>query len=395
VSLLRGWRHHSGVRYLVVTGGVLALLGGLGGLKFAQIKSLIAFGHAAAAAGPPPEVVGTREAKQENWEDRLFAVGTISPARGVTVSNDAAGVVSAIKFQSGQTVRRGQILVELDNRVERAELGSLRAQASLARVSAGRARALFKESAVPKAQLDSAESGLQSASANAAALQAQIDRKIVRAPFDGRLGIRLVNLGQYLNPGTAITDLQSSDADFIDFTLPQGQLAQLAVGMAVRINEGLPGAHAEAAIAAIDPTLDPVTRSGRIRAAVKKMDGVISPGMFVNVSVILPAKRRVTMIGATSLVHASFGDSVFVIEDRKDEKGGVVAGRDGQPAKMARQQFVKTGEARGDFVEIVEGVKQGQEIVAQGAFKLRNGAPVVINNSVRVEPGLAPRPENR
>ena len=375
--------------------GVLALLGGLGGVKFAQIKSLIAYGHAAVAAGPPPEVVGTKQAKQETWENRLFSVGTISPARGVSVSNDAPGVVSAIKFESGQKVRHGQVLAELDSRVERAQLSSLQAQLSLARISAGRARALFKENAVPKAQLDSAESMLESINGNALALQAQIDRKTVRAPFDGRLGIRLINLGQYLNPGTAITDLQSSGADFVDFTLPQQQLKQIAVGMAVRINEGLPGPQAEAAIAAIDPTLDPVTRSGRVRAAVRKMEGMVSPGMFVNVSVVLPDKRSVTLVAATSLIHASFGDSLFAVEEKTDDKGAVVAGLDGKPALLARQQFVKTGEARGDFVEIIEGVKQGQEIVAQGAFKLRNGAPVRINNSVKVEPQLAPHPENR
>jgi membrane fusion protein (multidrug efflux system) len=383
------------MRYLVVIVGVVSLLGGLGGLKAAQIKSLLAYGRAAAAMGPPPEVVGTMEAKEQTWENRLFSVGTIAPARGVTVSNDAPGVVTAIKFQSGQTVRRGQILVELDSRVERAELASLQAQAGLARVSAGRTRALFKDDAVPKAQLDNAESALQSASANAAALQAQIDRKIVRAPFDGRLGIRLVNLGQYLNPGTAITSLQSSDQNYVDFALPQQQLKQIAVGTVVRINEGLPGPRAEAAIAAIDPTLDPVTRSGRVRAAVRKMDGVLSPGMFVNVSVVLPDRREVTLVGATSLIHASFGDSVFAVEERKDDQGALLTGPDGKPAKVVRQQFVKTGEARGDFVEILEGVKLGQEIVAQGAFKLRNGAPVMVNNSVKVELQLAPRPENR
>jgi len=375
--------------------GVLALLGGLGGVKVAQIESLIAYGHAAVAAGPPPEVVGTTKAMQETWENRLFSVGTIAPARGVTVSNDAAGVVSTIKFQSGQTVRHGEVLVELDSRVERAQLVSLRAQLTLARVSAERARALFKDNAVPKAQLDSAESAMQSATANAAALQAQIDRKTVRAPFDGRLGIRLINLGQYLNPGTGITDLQSTDANFVDFTLPQQQLKQIAVGMVVRINEGLPGPRAEATVAAIDPTLDPMTRSGRVRAAVRKMDGLVSPGMFVNVSVVLPEKRNVTLVAATSLIHASFGDSVFAVEERTDDKGALLAGPDGKPALLARQQFVKTGEARGDFVEIVEGVRQGQEIVAQGAFKLRNGAPVRINNSVKVEPQLVPRLENR
>jgi membrane fusion protein (multidrug efflux system) len=383
------------VRYFVVIAGVLALLGGLGGVKVAQIKSLIAYGHAASAAGPPPEVVGTSKAKQETWENRLFSVGTIAPARGVTVSNDAAGVVSAIKFQSGQMVRHGQVMVELDSRVERAQLASLQAQLSLARVSAERARALFKDSAVPKAQFDSAESALQSATANATALQAQIDRKVVRAPFDGRLGIRLVNLGQYLNPGTAITDLQSTEANYVDFTLPQQELKQIAVGMVVRINEGLPEPRAEATIAAIDPTLDAVTRSGRVRAAVGKMEGAVSPGMFVNVSVVLPAKRSVTLVAATSLIHASFGDSVFAVEEKTDDQGAAIAGLDGRPALLARQQFVKTGEARGDFVEILEGVKQGQDIVAQGAFKLRNGAPVRVNNSVKVEPQLAPHPENR
>ena len=218
---------------------------------------------------------------------------------------------------------------------------------------------MFKADAVPKAQLDNAESALQSATANAAALQAQIDRKIVRAPFDGRLGIRLCNLGQYLNPGTAITDLQSTDANYVDFTLPQQQLKQLAVGMVVRINEGLPGPRAEAAISAIDPTLDPVTRSGRVRASLRRMDG-LSPGMFVNVSVVLPEKRSVTMVGATALVHASFGDSLFVVEGRKDDSGAAVTGPDGKPALLARQQFVKTGESRGDFVEILEGVKPGR-----------------------------------
>ena len=383
------------MRYLVVIVGVVSLLGGLGGLKAAQIKSLLAYGRAAAAMGPPPEVVGTMKAKEQTWENRLFSVGTIAPARGVTVSNDAPGVVTAIKFQSGQTVRRGQMLVELDSRVERAELASLRAQAGLARVSAGRTRALFKDDAVPKAQLDNAESALQSASANAAALQAQIDRKIVRAPFDGRLGIRLVNLGQYLNPGTAITSLQSSDQNYVDFTLPQQQLKQIAVGTVVRINEGLPGPRAEAAIAAIDPTLDPVTRSGRVRAAVRKMDGVLSPGMFVNVSVVLPDRREVTLVGATSLIHASFGDSVFAVEERKDDQGALLTGPDGKPAKVVRQQFVKTGEARGDFVEILEGVKLGQEIVAQGAFKLRNGSTLAINDEVKLDPQLAPKVQNR
>jgi membrane fusion protein, multidrug efflux system len=370
-------------RYIVVLLGVIVLIGGLGSLKAAQIKTLITYGQSAAAAGPPPEVVGTIQAKEETWENRLFSVGTIATARGVTVSNDAAGMVKAIKFESGQKVRKGQVLVELNRRVELADLASAQARYHLAHLSAERSRNLFKENAVPRTQLDNDESNLRSATGSAASLQAQIARKVVRAPFDGRLGIRQVNLGQYLKPGTPITTLESTGGDYVDFTLPQQDLPRLAVGMLVHINETSSGPRAEATIAAIDPALDSATRSARVRAAMAKETG-FGPGMFVNVAVVLPEKRKVVLVAATSLVHASYGDSIFVAED--------VAG---SPHKTARQQFVKPGEARGDFVEILEGVKPGDEIVSQGAFKLRNGVPIAVNNSIKIGLELAPRPENR
>jgi membrane fusion protein (multidrug efflux system) len=312
----------------------------------------------------------------------------------VTVANEVAGMVSAIKFESGARVKRGQVLVELDSSVERAQLSQAIARRDLAKVSVARSRALVGQNALAKSQLDTDESELKSASAEVTGLQAQIDKKNVRAPFDGRLGIRQVNLGQYVNPGTPITVLQAVESIYVDFTLPQTEIDKLSTGMPVRIDLG-GGQKIEAAVSAIDPTLDPVTRSIKVRAGIDKPGDLLRPGMFVNVQVVLPESQKVVMVPATAVLHASFGDSVFVIEDKKDDKGNVLKGPDGQPLKAARQQFVKTGDARGDFVAIVEGVKAGQEVASAGAFKLRNGSGVVVNNKVNPKPELEPRPENR
>jgi membrane fusion protein (multidrug efflux system) len=332
--------------------------------------------------GPPPEVVSTAKAVEQVWENRVSSVGTVATGRGVTVSNDAAGVVSAIKFESGAQVKKGQVLVELDSDVERAQLQSIVARRDLAKVSAGRTKALVDQGAIPQSQLDADQAGLKSASADVSALQAQIDRKVIRAPFDGRIGIRQVNLGQYLNPGTAIAVLQATEGVFVDFTLPQEQLQVVRVGTVVRVNDGTPGPKATATVSAIDPTLDAVTRAIRVRAAVDAQDPALSPGMFVNVAVVLPEQKKVVIVPATAVVHASFGDSIFVVED-------------GQPHKKASQKFVKLGEARGDFVAVVDGLKAGEEVVTSGAFKLRNGAGLTINNDVKLDPKLEPRPENR
>jgi membrane fusion protein (multidrug efflux system) len=300
-------------------------------------------------------------------------------------------VVSAIRFDSGEVVKQGQVLLELDSSVERAQLASAQARRDLARLSADRSRALVKENVIARSQADSDDATLKSTSADAAALQAQIERKVVRAPFSGRLGIRQVNLGQYLTPGTAITVLQAVDAVYVDFTLPQQQLGAIAVGTPVQIHvDGPgPGTPGEGAIAAIDPTLDAATRSIKVRAAVGNKDDRFRPGMFVEVAVVLPGRRKLVAVPATAIVHASYGDSVFVVEDKPGDAAGATAG------KVARQQFVRTGESRGDFVGLVEGLKAGQEVVVAGAFKLRNGAGVVVNNSVKLDPKLQPQVENR
>ena len=373
-------------RYLVAALVLVVVIAGLAGIKVTQIKNLIAAGEAFAQMGPPPETVSTARSVEQVWENRIASVGTIATGRGVTVANDAAGVVSAIKFESGAEVKKGQVLVELDSSVERAQLQATLARRDLAKVQAGRTRALVDQGAIPESNLDNDAATLKGAAADVAALQAQIERKVIRAPFEGRIGIRQVNLGQYLNPGTAIAVLQATEGVFVDFTLPQEQLPVIRVGTVVRINDSSPGPKATATVSAIDPTLDAVTRSIKVRASVNDQDPALSPGMFVTVAVVLPEKQKVVIIPATAVVHASFGDSIFAVAEPDA----------GQPHKKAVQKFVKLGESRGDFVAITEGLNAGEEVVTSGAFKLRNGAGLTINNDVKgIDPKLDPRPENR
>jgi membrane fusion protein (multidrug efflux system) len=393
------------MRIVVAVGVSLAVVGLLAGTKFAQISSLMRFGKAAQAAGPPPEAVGTVVAKGAEWESLLESVGSVAAGRGVTITNEVPGVVKAIRFDSGAKVRPGQVLVELDASVERAQLSSLQARRDLATTSAERTRHLAAGGASTKAQLDADEAQLKTVSADALALEAQIDKKTIRAPFGGKLGIRSVNLGQYLNPGTPITVLESLDAVYIDFTVPQQELAHVPVGTPVRIS--LPGAQPPRTlagkIAAVDPNVDPVTRAVKLRASVESgkgdaertSDDELRPGMFVTVSVVLPDRANVVFVPATAIMRAPYGNSIYVVEDKKDEAGNPVTGPGGKPAKVARQQFVRVGGTRGDFVAVDEGVTAGQEVVTLGAFKLRNGAGVVVNNEIQLSASQTPNPQNR
>jgi membrane fusion protein (multidrug efflux system) len=412
------------MRFVIAAGLLLLVIGVLAGTKFAQISSLIRFGKAAQAAGPPPEAVGTAVAQAGAWESVLESVGSVAAGRGVTISNEIPGVVRAIRFESGAKVRAGQVLVELDASVERAQLASLRVRENLATTTAIRTRRMEAGGASTKAQLDADEAQLKTVGADAQALQAQIQKKTIRAPFAGKLGIRSVNLGQYLNPGTAVTVLESLEAVYIDFTVPQQQVARVPVGTPVRIV--LPGTEPPQTlagkIAAVDPNVDAVTRAVKLRATVEENDkdnekdnekddkkddktsaNKLRPGMFVNVSVVLPERANVVFVPATAIMRAPYGNSVYVVEDRKDvrkdvrkdDKGRPVNGPDGKPGKVARQQFVRVGISRGDFVAVEEGVTAGQEVVMLGAFKLRNGAPVTVNNQIKLSPSQTPTPQNR
>ena len=306
------------------------------------------------------------------------------------MSTEVPGVVAAIRFDSGATVKQGVVLVELDSRVERAQLASIVARRDLALLNVERTRALVASKSVPAAQLDTDEAQVKAAKADLGALEAQIERKVVRAPFTGRLGLRAVNVGQYLGPGAVIATLESKDSVYVDFSVPQQRSSDVKVGTKVTVT--LPAAKDakagvyEGIVAAVEPSLDSSTRTIKLRASVSDKEDKLRPGMFANVAIAIVARGGpVVTVPATAIVHASYGDSVFVVESKKD---GASA------AKTARQQIVRVGESRGDFVSIPEGLKAGQEVVVAGAFKLRNGAGVVVNNAIKLEPSLVPQLEN-
>jgi membrane fusion protein (multidrug efflux system) len=383
-------------RYAVAIVGLLLIVGALVLLKFSQISLLMKKGKEAEKAGPPPEAVASAVAQHQAWERALSAVGTVTGVKSVELSNDAAGRVRRIRFESGALVKKGQILVELDTSMERAQLASAESRRDLAEVTARRSRALVADDVIAVAQLDNDETQLQTARAEIAALQAVIDRRIVRAPFSGRLGIRAVDVGQYLSPGTKLTTLEEIGAIFVDFSLPQQRLANVHEGMPVRITIGdAEKPIAEGVLSAIDPTVDEATRSIKLRASVPNPRDELRPGMFANVSVVAPAREQVVIVPATAVVHASYGDSLFVVENKKSGSPGMPKTPQGKPVKIARQQFVRLGEARGDFVVILQGVTPGQEVVSAGAFKLRNGSPIVVDNRVQPDARLNPHPENR
>ena len=376
------------MRYVIVILALVALVGGLVAIKGAQIGKLIGMGEAMKKAGPPPEVVGTTVATKQTWENTLSAVASVVTAKGVAVSNDAPGIVSRIHFESGDIVKQGDILVELDTSVERAQLASLHAKRDLADISQKRSKALASSGAVAQSQVDADESSFKSLSADAGALSAQISRKVVRAPFSGKLGLRQVNLGQYLAPGTSVTTLEAERSIFIDFALAQQDLPKLRLGMTVRaLLAGSSKPLAEGTISAIDPNVDPMTRTIKVRASLPGVEDQLRPGMFVSVQVVMPETTEVVAVPQTAIVHASYGDSVFVGEDKP--------GPDGKLRKVAQQQFVKLGTMRGDFVSVIDGLKADQEVVTAGAFKLRNGIPLKVNNLGAVQPSLDPHPENR
>jgi membrane fusion protein (multidrug efflux system) len=375
------------MRYLIVILGLVALIGGLVAIKAAQIGKLVGMGEAAKKAGPPPEVVATTVAQKQTWENTLSAVASVVTAKGVAVSNDAPGIVSRIHFESGDTVKQGDILVELDTSVERAQLASLRAKRELADISQKRSQKLATSGAVSQAQVDADESTFKSLTADVNALAAQISRKVIRAPFAGKLGIRQVNLGQYLAPGTTVTTLEAEKAIFIDFSLPQQDLPKLSAGMRVLAFEGDSSKPiAEGEISAIDPAVSTLTRSIKVRASLPATVE-LRPGMFLRAEVVLPEKSDIVAVPQTAIVHASYGDSVFVTEQKP--------GPDGKQRKVAQQTFVKLGATRGDFVAVAKGLQAGQEVVTAGAFKLRNGIPLKVNNQGGPQPSLDPHPENR
>jgi membrane fusion protein (multidrug efflux system) len=356
----------------------------LGFVKFKQIQTAIAQG---AAFQPPPEAVTTIVAAWEEWPATLNAIGTLAAVQGVTVSTDLPGTIDRILFESGQFVRQGEILAQLDTRQERAQLAAIETQRELASLNYGRMKDLLDQQVISRAEFDRAVTDQKHSVAQVAEIQTIIERKTIRAPFSGVLGIRQANRGQYLGAGDPIVLLQSLNPIYVNFGVPQQEAAHLRVGRTVRLTvNDLAGQGAAGRITAIDAIVDQSTRNVQVQATIPNPDGRLRPGMFVQTEIALGEGRRVIALPAPAVSYAPYGDSVFVVTDLKNPNG--------QTYRGVRQQFVKLGGSRGDQVAILEGIQPGEEVVTSGVFKLRNGAAVQINNSVRPANSRAPKPED-
>jgi membrane fusion protein, multidrug efflux system len=370
-------------RMVLMLGVAAVLLTALGFIKFKQIHSAVQ----ASAFQPPPEAVTSIVAHREQWPATLSVIGTMEAVQGVTVSADLPGQVERIGFESGKSVHAGDVLVELDTRQERAQLASLEAQRDLARVSYDRAQQLVDEGVISRVEYDQATSQRKATEANVAEIQATIQRKTIRAPFSGILGIRQVNLGQYLSAGQAIVSLQALSPIYVNFGVPQQTLSQMVIGHAVRVaKEDLPNAAFSGRVTAVDSVVNEATRNIQIQATLSNPEGKLRPGMFVQVEVPLGAARSVIALPASAINYAPYGDSVFVITDLKDPSGKTYRG--------VQQQFVKVEGSHGDQVAIISGINPGDEVVTSGVFKLRNGAAVQVNNKVQPGNNPAPKPED-
>lgn len=369
-------------RMILMLALTAVVIAGLGAVKYQQIQAAVA---QAAAFQPPPEAVTTIVAAAEPWPDTLPVIGTTAAVQGVTVSADLPGLVARISFDSGRAVRAGDVLVELDTRQEQAQLAAAEAQRELARLNFERLQALVASGAISRAEFDQAAAEQKSTEARVGEIQAAIARKTIRAPFSGILGIRQVNLGQYLSGGDAVVPLQSLHPIYVNFGVPQQDTARVRVGGGVRITvDELSGASFDGKVTAVDSVVNQATRNVQVQATVPNPEGRLRPGMFVQAAVVTGATRKVVSLPASAIGYAPFGDSVFILAD--------VKGPDGRTYRGVRQQFVKIGPTRGDRVAVLEGVKAGDEVVTSGVFKLRNGAAVLVNNKVQPANDAAPRP---
>jgi membrane fusion protein, multidrug efflux system len=366
---------------LTVTALIVA---GLGFVKFKQIQTAIG---QAAAFQPPPEAVTTIVAEAAEWPATLNAIGTMAAVQGVTVSADLPGTVDSIGFESGQIVREGEVLALLDTRQEQAQLAAAEAQRELARLNYERMQGLLAGRVISQAEFDRANADYRQTDARVGEIKAAIERKTIRAPFSGVLGIRRVNLGQYMSGGDALVTLQSMNPIYVNFGVPQQSIAEMRTGRTVRVTaDELPNVTFTGRITAIDSAVDTSTRNVQVQATLANPGGRLRPGMFVKAAVALGAASAVVALPASAISYAPYGDSVFVVGDLKDRNGASYRG--------VRQQFVKLGESRGDQISVVSGLKPGDEVVTSGVFKLRNGAAVLVNNKVRPANNLAPKPEN-
>ena len=362
-------------------GGVLALVVLLAGIKAMQIGKMMR-----SPQMMPATTVTSAEVKEQDWAPTLSSVGSVSAVQGAVISAELAGIVSEISFENGAEAKKGDVLMKLDTSQEEALLRSAAAEAQLARTDLERSRDLAMKKVVSSAELDSAQSKFTRLNAVVDQMRSNIAKKTVIAPFDGQLGIRQVNVGQMINAGQQVIALTALDSVYVDFALPEQHLSKLTKDLEVRVRvDALPGRAFKGKLTAINSMLDPVTRNVPLQATLQNPDHALHPGMFAKVDVVLPVKESVLAIPATAISYAPYGDSVFVIEKKKDAKSG-------RESQVLRQQFVRTGETRGDFVTVTNGLKAGEVIVSSGVFKLRNGMEVTINNQLAPKPEISPSP---
>jgi membrane fusion protein (multidrug efflux system) len=371
-------------RMIVMLAVLIAIVGGLGFVKYRQVQAAIAQG---ASFQPPPTAVTTVVAKQETWPSTLTVIGTAAAIQGVTVSADLPGTVDKIHFESGQWVKQGDVLVELDTRQERAQLANMEAQRDLAKINYGRTQELVKEGVIARSEYDNVTSQQKVTEAQVGDTKAAIARKTIRAPFSGVLGIRQVNLGQYLAAGQAIVSLQSLNPIYVNFGIPQQQTGQVGVGRTLRVtSDDLKGAQFSGRINALDSVVNEQTRNIQVQATLSNPGGKLRPGMFVTVEFPLGKPRQIMPLPASAINYAPYGDSVYIVTEMTDPKGHTYKG--------VRQQVVKIEGSRGDQVAITSGLNPGDEVVSSGVFRLRNAAPVQVNNKVQPENSPAPKPED-
>ena len=363
----------------------IALLVAIGvfvfGIKVLQIGKMMSMPQTM-----PPTTVSSASVKEEDWAPRLTAVGSVSAVQGAVVSAELAGIVSEINFQNGAEAKKGEALMKLDASQEEALLRSAEAEAQLAQTDLERSRDLAMKKVVSSAELDSAQSKFRRLNAVVDQVRSSIAKKTLIAPFDGQLGIRQVNVGQMINAGQQVVPLTSLDPVFADFALPQQYLGQLTPGLEVHVTtDAIPGRVFNGKLTAINSMVDSSTRNITLQATLDNSDHALRPGMFAKAEVMLPEKHKTLVVPGSAISYAPFGDSVFVIEKKKDEKTG-------KESQVIRQQFVRVGEGRGDLVAITQGLKAGETIVSTGVFKLRNGMSVTINNDLAPNPQVNPNP---
>lgn len=354
----------------------------VGGIKFTQIRAAMAGGGWQAA----PEAVTSLVAGSQQWETTVSAIGTIEAVNGVIVSADLPGVVASIEFDSGKAVREGDVLLRLDSSQEQAQLTAAEAKLELAKADLARSEGLMATGIVPRAAYDQAIAQAREAEASTKEIRATIARKVIRAPFSGVLGIRQVNLGEYLDPGSPIVPLAALQPIQVNVSIPQQELGRVRVGAEVRVVDDFsPDVH-KGTVTAIDAMVDEATRNVRVQATLDNKERHLKPGMFVKAEIVVASGEPVVSVPASAISYAPFGDSIFIIEEMKDA--------DGKPYRGVRQQFVKLGAERGDQVAVVSGLKAGEEVVTSGVFKLRNGAAVQVNNDKKPANDPAPKPED-